>query len=81
MAIEAIEAAEAAEAIGTLVGKIHSMYPNGIPYTLVVPSIYGQVMVNRFDTNQTNALIKTGEALDAGEIRLLQSIVQMLPAG
>ena len=72
---------KAAKAAGALVGKIHSMHPNDVPYTLVVPSMYGQVMVNRFDTNQTNALIKTGEAFDAGEIPLLQSMVQVLPAG
>jgi len=57
------------------------MNKQDLPYTLVVPSIYGQVMVNRYDTNQTNALIKTGEALDADEIRSLQAIIQMLPAG
>jgi FkbM family methyltransferase len=51
------------------------------PYTLVVPSIYGQVLVNRFDTNQANALIKTGASLDAAEIAALQAIIQQLPAG
>ncbi len=52
-----------------------------IPYTITLPSIYGQVLVNRFDTHQTNALIKTGASLDTGEIQMLQSIIQMLPAG
>jgi FkbM family methyltransferase len=57
------------------------MNTSNLTYTIVVPSIYGQVLVNRFDTNQTNALIKTGESLDAGEIAMLQNIIQMLPAG
>ncbi|MDI9334616.1 MAG: FkbM family methyltransferase [Cytophagales bacterium] len=57
------------------------MNPTELPYTLVVPSRYGQVLVNRFDTNQTNALIKTGESLDHGEIDTLLQIIQMLPAG
>jgi FkbM family methyltransferase len=52
-----------------------------VPYTIVVPTIYGQVLVNRYDTNQTNALIKTGEALDTGEIASLQGIIKLLPAG
>jgi len=53
----------------------------GLPYTMIVPSIYGQVLVNRYDTNQTNALIKTGASLDAGEIELLQNIANLLPPG
>jgi FkbM family methyltransferase len=57
------------------------MNTSDLPYTMVVPSIYGQVLVNRYDTNQTNTLIKTGASLDVGEIALLQSIIQMLPAG
>lgn len=57
------------------------MNTQNVPYTIVLPSIYGQVLVNRFDTNQTEALIKTGASLDAGEIEMLQSIIQMLPAG
>jgi FkbM family methyltransferase len=57
------------------------MNTSDLPYTMVVPSIYGQVLVNRYDTNQTNALIKTGGSLDAGEIGLLQSIANLLPPG
>lgn len=57
------------------------MNKSNLPYTMVVPSIYGQVLVNRYDTNQTNSLIKTGGSLDAGEIELLQSIANVLPPG
>jgi FkbM family methyltransferase len=57
------------------------MNTQDVPYTIVLPSIYGQVLVNRYDTNQTNALIKTGEALDTAEINMLQHIIQMLPPG
>jgi FkbM family methyltransferase len=52
-----------------------------LSYTFVVPSIYGQVLVNRYDTHQTNALIKTGRALDAGEIEMLQNLAKLMPAG
>jgi FkbM family methyltransferase len=54
---------------------------NPLPYTIVVPSVYGQVMVNRFDTNQANALIKTGASLDHSEIGNLQTLIQLLPPG
>jgi FkbM family methyltransferase len=46
-----------------------------------MPSIYGQVLVNRYDTFQTEALIKTGASLDAQEIALLQDIIKQLPSG
>ncbi|MEY4294651.1 MAG: hypothetical protein RLY82_339, partial [Pseudomonadota bacterium] len=52
-----------------------------IPYTVVLPTIYGQVLVNRFDTNQTNALIKTSASLDAAEINMLEQIMRTLPSG
>ena len=48
---------------------------------MVVPSFYGQVLVNRYDTNQTQALLKTRKSLDAEEIRLLQDIIKLMPPG
>ena len=41
------------------------------PFAMVVPSIYGPVIVNRYDINQTTALIKTGRAVNHAEIELL----------
>lgn len=52
-----------------------------VPYTLVVPTAYGQMLVNRYDTNQTNALIKTTQAFDAGEVKLFADLALRLPAG
>ncbi len=57
------------------------MNTQDVPYTVVLPTIYGQVLVNRFDTHQTQALIKTGASLDAGEIEMLRSMIQLLPPG
>ncbi|MEY3202152.1 MAG: hypothetical protein RIR70_1702 [Pseudomonadota bacterium] len=50
-------------------------------YTLVVPTAYGQMLINRHDTNQANALIKTGRAFDAGEVQLLCDLAMRLPEG
>ncbi len=52
-----------------------------VSYTLVVPSVYGSVMVNRFDTNQTNALIKTTSAIDTNEIAVMAQLASQLPLG
>jgi FkbM family methyltransferase len=55
--------------------------PQDVSYTLVLPTVYGQVMVNRFDTNQTNALIKTSTAIDTNEIAVMAELAARLPAG
>ncbi len=52
-----------------------------VSYTIVLPSVYGQVMVNRFDTNQTNALIKTASAIDTHEIAVMAQLASQLPQG
>jgi FkbM family methyltransferase len=52
-----------------------------VSYTIVVPSVYGQVMVNRFDTNQTNALVKTTSAIDTNEIAVMAQLASQLPQG
>jgi FkbM family methyltransferase len=48
------------------------------PTTIIVPTAYGQMLVNRHDINQTNALFKTGHSLDHQEVVLLAQILQML---
>lgn len=55
--------------------------PQDVSYTLVLPTVYGQVMVNRFDTNQTNALIKTNSAIDTNEIAVMAELASRLPQG
>ena len=47
-------------------------------FAIVLPTIYGHMIVNRHDTNQTNALLKTGGAIDHAEIGLLQQILTLL---
>ena len=32
--------------------------PAPIPFTMILPTAYGQMLVNRHDLNQTNALLK-----------------------
>src|SRR5688500_20103795 len=49
-----------------------------VPYTLVVPTHYGQMLVNRHDINQTASLIKRGVAIDHGDISILAAIVHLL---
>jgi FkbM family methyltransferase len=54
------------------------MNPPQIPFTIIAPTAYGQMLLNRFDINQTNALIKTGMAIDHTEITMLAQILQLL---
>ena len=49
-----------------------------VPFTIIVPTAYGQMLVNRHDINQTNALVKTGHAVDHTEIVLLTHVMQLL---
>lgn len=55
--------------------------PEHVPYTLTLPTRYGQMLVNRNDTNQTNALFKTSQAFDAGEVQLFVDLAARLPEG
>ena len=48
------------------------------PFTIILPTAYGQMLVNRNDINQTNALFKTGMAIDHAEIALLAQVLQLL---
>jgi FkbM family methyltransferase len=52
-----------------------------VSYTIVLPTAYGQVMVNRYDTNQTNALIKSANAYDVQEIAVMSELAARLPEG
>jgi tRNA1(Val) A37 N6-methylase TrmN6 len=45
---------------------------------MIVPTVYGQMMVNRYDINQTEALFKTGKAVDHEEIMMLARILRTL---
>ncbi len=50
----------------------------GVTSTMIVPTVYGQMLVNRYDMNQTNALVKTGHAPDHPEIVLLTDVLEQL---
>ncbi|MGC2413717.1 MAG: FkbM family methyltransferase [Stellaceae bacterium] len=48
-----------------------------VPFGVIVPTAYGQMIVNRNDINQTNALFKTGLAIDHDEISMLGQVLQL----
>lgn len=50
-----------------------------VPFGMVVSTMYGPVIVDRYDTNQTNALIKTGRAIDHRDIVALCGFLQLAP--
>ena len=50
-----------------------------LPYTIVVPTVYGRMLLNRNDINQTGALVKTGMAPDHAEIVYLTQILDLIP--
>ncbi|HUB47855.1 MAG TPA: FkbM family methyltransferase [Acetobacteraceae bacterium] len=52
-----------------------------LPYTVIVPTAYGQMILNRNDINQTNMLFKSGIAVDHKEIMLLANIFRLLGPG
>jgi FkbM family methyltransferase len=54
-----------------------------IPYAILVPTVYGQMLINRHDINQANALIKTCKGRDHHEIQMIARIFDILapPSG
>lgn len=51
------------------------------PYTIVLPTDYGDMLVNRFDINQTNALLKTSRATDAMKVDFAVRVCNNASAG
>ena len=49
-----------------------------IPYAILVPTVYGQMLINRYDINQTNALIKTCKGHDHHEIEMIAKIFDII---
>jgi FkbM family methyltransferase len=49
-----------------------------ISYAILVPTIYGQMLINRYDINQANALIKTCKGHDHHEIEMIAKIFDIL---
>ncbi|MTJ79543.1 MAG: FkbM family methyltransferase [Telmatospirillum sp.] len=48
-------------------------------FTICVSTAYGPMLVNRFDINQTNALVKTMHAVDHRDIGLLVQLLDVFP--
>ncbi|WP_419757406.1 FkbM family methyltransferase [Acidisoma sp.] len=51
-----------------------------ISYAILVPTVYGQMLINRHDINQANALIKTCKGHDHHEIEMIARIFDILAA-
>ena len=51
-----------------------------LPFAVIVPTVYGLMMVNRYDINQTESLFKRGLAIDHEEIMMLGQLMQGLKA-
>ncbi len=49
-------------------------------FSSVITCDHGNIIVNRFDTNQTNSLFKTGRALDYSEISALGMLLKNAPS-
>jgi FkbM family methyltransferase len=49
-----------------------------VPFTVIVPTVYGPMLVNRYDVNQANALYKSGQAFDHRDILLLTQVLGLL---
>jgi FkbM family methyltransferase len=49
-----------------------------ISYAILVPTIYGQMLVNRHDINQANALIKTCKGRDHHEIEMIAKLFDII---
>jgi FkbM family methyltransferase len=49
-----------------------------IPFSLVVPTAYGQMIINRNDTRQADPLVKTGLSRNHDEIELLRKVLGVI---
>jgi FkbM family methyltransferase len=49
-----------------------------VPFATIVPTLYGPMLINRHDINQTNSLYKTGLALEHADIILLTQLLSYL---
>jgi FkbM family methyltransferase len=65
--------AEASETSGKPVVKAPPF-----PFAIVVQTVYGQMILNRYDIDQTTALIKTGVAVDHDSIVVLVRLMRLL---
>jgi FkbM family methyltransferase len=52
-----------------------------VPFGMVVPSVYGPIIVNRHDINQTGALVTSGKAYNHNDIEMLCGFLRNCPEG
>jgi len=52
---------------------------NNIPYSIILPTEYGNMIVNRNDINQTNTLLKTKRAVDHEKISFAIKVCENSP--
>jgi FkbM family methyltransferase len=50
-------------------------------YAVILQTLYGEMIVNRLDINQTNALLKTGAAIDADQVNFAANYARLTPEG
>ncbi len=50
-----------------------------LPYTIILPTDYGDMLVNRFDINQTGALLKTAKATDFEKVNFAVQVCKNSP--
>jgi hypothetical protein len=50
-------------------------------FTIILPTVYGPMLVNRHDINQMQALLTTGRATDHNEIVMLEKLLVGEAAG
>jgi FkbM family methyltransferase len=50
---------------------------DALPFSFVAPTVYGQMILSRYDINQTSALLRTGKALNHAEIELLRKMLSL----
>jgi len=48
------------------------------PFSFVCPTVYGPMILNRHDVNQTGALLRTGQALDHDEIEVCRQLLGLM---
>lgn len=61
------------------IGKIQIGDQKMLTYSIIAPTVYGQMIINRHDINQSGALIKTGKPYDFHQIEFAIEIAKTAP--
>jgi len=63
--------------IGSSLGRVGLVENPIVPFTIIVPTTYGQMIVNRHDITETNFLFKKGFSLVHSEIVFLTNVLRL----